>query len=376
MLKNNVHCDYPLCEIRSHPTNECPVITQSCPTCHHRGHDEGDHAHQDQIILDRLYLLFAPTHFETGEIWMKDKVTEDDWCRSYTRMEWTPKAGAITELPKPIPDPLSVILKRQAEAERLQAETRFAEKIALAKALETQEAIVEAIEPERQNLEKQIKEAAKETVSTNQMDVDNDSKIVAVLNEDEEAELLQLEQEKLERDNAKRVRLERLREEAAAAKRDEAKQTKAALQQETAARQQEKRERVKAKAEMNAQAKAISQKIEAEKVKKDLETRSGFAVLPTEKACKSKKLGKIVQTFFQRAEEIAAQTTLMDTTPRALSALGIDPEVLEPLPTAGLPSSARIRPYVASVTPGSENNPIGLDETQIPEEDDELMNDA
>ena len=89
LLHKDQLCRYPLCKSNNHWTYDCPTLKISCLTCSHGGHDERLHAEHDQIILDHMFLLFAPAHKNMGKIWMSDEVIEvieDDWS-NYLRME-------------------------------------------------------------------------------------------------------------------------------------------------------------------------------------------------------------------------------------------------------------------------------------------------
>ena len=360
LLLTDVSCNYPLCRSANHLTSDCPVLDQSCEVCHHRGHNSTHHEDMDQVLLDRLFLLFAPSHLELGQIWMKDKANTDDWSKCYLRMEWTPKAGAMTELPKPVPVPMSILLKRQADEE-------YTAKMVLAKKLEDQEAIVEADKIEKQRLDK-ILEGKKAAASTEKMDVDQTSKTdqksddtsAPLLSPDEEAEY-----ERLKLEKAKRLELQQLREEAAEAA-------------------QQRKEEAAQKKVLKDKAKASSNKIKADKKKKDEAKR--IEGLKTQKNLEDQRsalpltdINEYVEDpegyvgkLFRDNEDVAANVTILDTsTPGGMSAIGINPKTA---PKTGKTTSAKVRPYKASVIPGSENNPIGLDET-VPDRD-EPMTDA
>ena len=249
LIHNDMLCRYSLCKSLDHVTGDCPMLTISCPTCSHRGHDERDHEHHDQITLDHLFLLFAPTHMTMSKIWMSDDIIEDDWSNSL-RMEWTPKASAITGLPKPKPTPMSLILKRKLEADNVL-------RLAAIKALAEQEAAVAAkqkeIDAEKLRLAGLHIELA--TDPNDKMDVDGTSsdvkinKIVKVaitsdLTPEEEAELNQMEREAAEQRKAKRARLNLLRQ------------------------KKEEQQKLDAIEAAQSKAKEVSQKIEANKQKK------------------------------------------------------------------------------------------------------------
>ena len=242
LLHNDMLCRYPLCQSLDHVTSDCPMITISCPTCSHRGHDERDHEHHDQVTLDHLFLLFAPAHMTMSKIWLSDDIIEDDWSNSL-RMEWTPKASAITGLPKPKPTPMSIILKRKLDADNVL-------RLAAIQAVADQEAAVAA---KKKEVDEELQRLA--TLANEKMDVDGTStNVVAIkttkvavtsdLTPEEEAELEQMERDAAEQRKAKRARFNLLKQ------------------------QKEEKQKIEAIETARTKAKDISQKIEANKQKK------------------------------------------------------------------------------------------------------------
>ena len=364
LMITDVQCNYPLCKSADHLTSDCPVLDQSCEVCQHRGHNKVDHEHKDQITLNRLFLLFAPSHLELGQIWLKEKANVDDWIKCYLRMEWTPKAGAITGLPKPAPIPMSELLKRKAQED-------FAANMELAKTLAEQEAIVGAQEIEKQVLEQILEDKKKAAVSTDKMDVDEISNtekksnidLASLLSPEEEEEYEQLKLQK-----AKREELQQLREEAAADL-------------------QKRKEEAARKKVLKDKAKASSDKIASEKKKKaEINRVEG---LKTQKALKDqtealpgadinkyvKNPLKYVSKLVQESEAAADNVSLLDTNPGGLSTIGITPKTIL---TIKPKSSKILRTSIASTTPGesiipgAKANPIALDETQIPDGDEQM----
>ena len=219
-LKNEKRCGYPLCELPTHSTQDCPsLLGWWCPLCKHRGHNETHHALHDQLIFDNLYLIFAPSHNILGRIWMEEssEITEEDWIKSYVRKEWTAKASAITGLPKPAPAPRSVMLELQNEADfQSKRDKLIADFQARAEAIKAVRDQEKAMAESKRLAEEKIAEikAAKEAEATKaaeaKMDVDKTDtanlpttdqvkkaapKEIPLMDYDDEARLEQLEQE-------------------------------------------------------------------------------------------------------------------------------------------------------------------------------------
>ena len=242
LLHNDMLCRYPLCQSLDNVTSDCPMLTISCPICSHRGHDERDHEHHEQVTLDHLFLLFAPAHMTMSKIWLSDDVIEDDWSNSL-RMEWTPKASAITGLPKPKPTPMSIILKRKLDADNVL-------RLAAIQAVADQEAAVAA---KKKEVDEELQRLA--TLANEKMDVDGTStNVVAIktnkvavtsdLTPEEEAELEQMERDAAEQRKAKRARFNLLKQ------------------------QKEDQQKIDAAEAAKTKAREVSQKIETSKQKK------------------------------------------------------------------------------------------------------------
>ena len=219
-LKNEKRCSYPLCELPTHSTQDCPsLLGWWCPLCKHRGHNETHHVLHDQLTFDNLYLIFAPSHNILGRIWMENssEITEEDWIKSYVRKEWTAKASAITGLPKPAPAPRSVMLELQNEADfQSKRDKLIADFQARAEAIKAVRDQEKAMTESKRLAEEKIAEikAAKEAKAVKaaeaKMDVDKNDvddlpttdqvkkaapKEVPLMDYDDEARLEQLEQE-------------------------------------------------------------------------------------------------------------------------------------------------------------------------------------
>ena len=359
LLITDVQCSYPLCKSADHLTSDCPVLNQSCEVCQHRGHSKIDHEHKDQIVLDRLFFLFAPSHTELGQIWMKEKANVDDWSKCYLRMEWTPKAGAITGLPKPVPIPMSVLLERKAQED-------FKANMELVKKVAEQEAIVGAQEIEKQVLEQILEDKKKAAASTEKMEVDETSNVekksnlalAPLLSPEEEAEY-----DRLKQIRAKRAELQQYRDEEAAVLENEKK---------IAANKKILRDQAKASSDKigaNKKKKAEADRVEGLKKQKALKDQK--EILPTTDINEYVEdpeayVGKMLKDH----ETIADSITLLDTNPGGLSAIGITPKtVLTIKPKSSKTRSSKER---SSTTSGPGTDPTTLDGASMPDEDEQM----
>ena len=212
LLKNDDRCAYPPCKMLTHTTRDCTTINQSCETCGHMGHNGSDHALYDQLTLDQLFLIFAPSHNLLGKIWMSE-VNEDDWFKYSLTMEWTPKASAVTGLPKPSPAPQSTVLIRQIEDKfaRKEAENKAAKERELQIALkladqEEKLALAEKLRSEKVSEQVDQKSGINQQVSKGTSNLDE-----PLLDKDEEAEYILLKATLAKRDR-ERLQAEKRRE--------------------------------------------------------------------------------------------------------------------------------------------------------------------
>ena len=116
---NENGCPYPICvaaKANAHPFEKCNMIGYVCDTCTHRGHLAGDHIDYDQVILDHMFRVYAPSHVNAGYVWQAVETASDDWASYLYAKPWEERHNLEAGLPPPRPPTATEIrlqMKRQ-----------------------------------------------------------------------------------------------------------------------------------------------------------------------------------------------------------------------------------------------------------------------